>query len=364
MEVLVRDPDGNPFAITVEYAEPDTQGKATPLRCVSELRYLGMHFTAAADPLEDWSSDSAAKTLARLSTLRILAASPWASTQLLRTVYLSYVLGASRYGLALAAEGSLKDLEHVHRRALLLITGCHPATTLAMLGAEAGIPSLRDLARQEATVLRELLLRLPPEAPGYRACVKCDKLPGSWLAGAATVCTALGLDELKREKLWSQKPFKPWACPVPTIVPVVPGWSLGPLHFAAKNGSRRTCELLLDRKHDVQCYNGKGDTPLHFAASEGTREAVELLLDRGHEVQCRTMFGVTPLHYAACGGHEEIVELLLDRGHDVQCRTTDGQTRLHFATSYRRPGMVGLLLDRGHDVQCRTAKGSTRLCCV
>ena len=25
------------------------------------------------------------------------------------------------------------------------------------------------------------------------------------------------------EKLWSQKPFKPWACPVPTIIPVVPG---------------------------------------------------------------------------------------------------------------------------------------------
>ena len=217
-EVLVRDPDGNPFEITVEYAEPDTQGAATPLRCVSRLRYLGMHFAATADP-----PDSAAKTLARLSTLRILAASPWASTQLLRTVYLSYVLGASRYGLALAAEGSLKELEHVHRRALLLITGCHPATTLAMLGAEAGIPSLRDLARQEATVLRELLLRLPPEAPGYRACVKCDKLPGTWLAGAATVCTTLGLDELKREKLWSQKPFKPWACPVPTIIPVVPG---------------------------------------------------------------------------------------------------------------------------------------------
>ena len=105
----------------------------------------------------------------------------------------------------------------------MLITGCHPATTLAMLGAEAGIPSLRDLARQEATVLRELLLRLPPEAPGYRACVKCDKLPGTWLAGAATVCTTLGLDKLKREKLWSQKPFKPWACPVPTIIPVVPG---------------------------------------------------------------------------------------------------------------------------------------------
>ena len=30
----------------------------------------------------------------------------------------------------------------------------------------------------------------------------------------------LGLDKLKREKLWSQKPFKPWACPVLTIIPV------------------------------------------------------------------------------------------------------------------------------------------------
>ena len=154
-EVLVRDPDGNPFEITVEYAE---------------LRRGWLHLCVASPDCGIW--------------VCTLQQPPWA---------------------------------------LLLITGCHPATTLAMLGAEAGIPSLRDLARQEATVLRELLLRLPPEAPGYRACAKCDKLPGSWLAGAATVCTALGLDELKREKLWSQKPFKPWACPVPTIIPVVPG---------------------------------------------------------------------------------------------------------------------------------------------
>ena len=167
--VLVRKPDGSELSLDVKFGA-DSSGVREELACVPALRYLGLRFEAESDPLCNFVAEATTRAYARMPALRVLAASPWASTQILRTVYLGYVLGTTRYRLALAASASLTELNKMHRRALCVVTGCHVSTPDVMLTTEAAIPSIEDLAREEAAKLQEHLLRLPERAPGRLVC--------------------------------------------------------------------------------------------------------------------------------------------------------------------------------------------------
>ena len=206
--VLARNPSGDAVELDVDFrAAAETAPEK--LRCVDSLRYLGLVFKAKANPLADFLEEATARSYARLTTLRVLAASQWASTQLLRTVYLGYVLGTSRYGIALADASGLTELKAMHRKALRLVTGCHPSTPDAMLCAEAAIPPIEDIVREEAAKLRELLLRLPGNAPGRRACLSDHRAPTGWLSEAEKLAVRLRLDEFPREELQTLVPLHP-----------------------------------------------------------------------------------------------------------------------------------------------------------
>ena len=153
----------------------------------------------------------------------VLAVSPWASTQILRTVYLGDVLGTTRYGLALAASANLTELNKMHRRALCVVTGCHVSMPDVMLMTEAAIPSIEDLAREEAVKLQEHLLRLPERAPGRLAC-ECGQLATTgWLHEAERLADKLQLCKLLREPLQLTMPFAPWEQPTPMVIHTVEG---------------------------------------------------------------------------------------------------------------------------------------------
>ena len=94
--ILARNPSGDAVELDVDFRAAAATA-LEKLRCVDSLRYLSLVFKALADFLEE----ATARSYARLTTLRVLAVSQWALTQLLRTVYLGYVLGTSRYGIAL-----------------------------------------------------------------------------------------------------------------------------------------------------------------------------------------------------------------------------------------------------------------------
>ena len=85
---------------------------------------------------------------ARMLALRVLAMSLW----------------------VLAASANLTELNKMNRRALCVVTGYHVSTPDVMLTTEAVIPSIEDLAREEAAKLQEHLLRLLERAPGRLAC--------------------------------------------------------------------------------------------------------------------------------------------------------------------------------------------------
>ena len=220
--VLARKPDGSKLSLDVKFGA-DSSGVREELACVPALRYLGLRFEAESDPLCNFVAEATTRAYARMPALRVLAASPWASTQILRTVYLGYVLGTTRYGLALAASASLTELNKMHRRALCVVTGCHVSTPDVMLTTEAAIPSIEDLAREEAAKLREHLLRLPERAPGRLACECGQRATTGWLHEAERLADKLQLCKLPREPLQLTMPFAPWEQPTPLVIHTVEG---------------------------------------------------------------------------------------------------------------------------------------------
>ena len=138
-------------------------------------------------------------------------------------MYLGYVLGTTRYGLALAASASLTELNKMHRRALCVVTGCHVSMPDVMLTTEAAIPSIEDLAREEAAKLREHLLRLPERAPDRLVCECGQRATTGWLQEAERLADKLQLCKLPHEPLQLTMPFAPWEQPTPTVIHMVEG---------------------------------------------------------------------------------------------------------------------------------------------
>lgn len=97
---------------------------------------------------------------------------------------------------------------------------------------------------------------------------------------------------------------------------------LTPLHIAAHNGHRETCELLLTKGANVNATSKDGVTPLYIAAQNGHRETCELLLARRADVNAANKNGFTPLHIAAQNGHRETCKLLLAFGADPKASTS------------------------------------------
>ena len=153
-----------------------------------------------------------------------------------------------------------------------------------------------------------------------------------------------------------------------------------PLHKAARHGSARVAEALLDAGFDANVGVFK---PLHTAAYEESPEVAALLIEHGAYVNASD-FGWTPLHYALLVGRRtdrpgyppglRTANLLIERGADVNAATlVMGWTPLHLAAYlsdevyWRRKGLgeyaaavlelAQTLIDHGADVNARTRMG-------
>ncbi|XP_064458812.1 inversin-like isoform X2 [Ornithodoros turicata] len=115
-----------------------------------------------------------------------------------------------------------------------------------------------------------------------------------------------------------------------------------PLHWAAALGMPAMAELLLDRRADPLCADGKGATPLHYAAQQNDISTVMVLLLRGCSGE---MSDQKALHHGAAKGHNGVVELLLDLGCQVNVPDGEGMTPLAFACKEGNAHTLPLLLD-------------------
>lgn len=136
-----------------------------------------------------------------------------------------------------------------------------------------------------------------------------------------------------------------------------------PLHVAARAGSRRVAELLLDRGAKLDAPAGSlGETPLSCACAFGRKEMVDLLFAKGLTNKSRVNAnGASPLHVAAANGQQQVAELLIAGGAEVDAPDDYGWRPLHCAAHRGHAGMVKFLLEKKARIDSRTEDGATPL---
>lgn len=104
----------------------------------------------------------------------------------------------------------------------------------------------------------------------------------------------------------------------------------------------------------VNDTDGRGDLPIHHAARNGSVKILELLLNANADIHATTPKGHTVLYCAGGHGHCDCVELLLAAGADPRIRFThDGKNLLDWLLQYpeddRLQAVAALLKDQTND---------------
>jgi ankyrin repeat protein len=93
-----------------------------------------------------------------------------------------------------------------------------------------------------------------------------------------------------------------------------------PLYYAALGGLRKTVQLLLERKADVNAQGGRYGNALQAASAKGHKQIVKMLLDNGAEINAQGGEYGNALQAASDGGYEAVVKMLLDMGAKVNAQ--------------------------------------------
>ncbi|KAF5298446.1 hypothetical protein FQR65_LT01225 [Abscondita terminalis] len=102
--------------------------------------------------------------------------------------------------------------------------------------------------------------------------------------------------------------------------------------YAAQYGDSDRVKKLIDKGIDVDLRDSAGYTSLHYAARNGCKQVCKILLERGANVNAATKSGsATALHRSCSAGHVEIVKLLLSKNANGMLKDSDGKTALHRA---------------------------------
>jgi ankyrin repeat protein len=137
------------------------------------------------------------------------------------------------------------------------------------------------------------------------------------------------------------------------------GYSVTPMHVAARAGHANVLSLLLEHGAGMEVLDREGVTPLYRASWYGKLEAGEFLLDCGADINARGNSGATPLSGALCEGHFDFARMLIKRGASINTHGTSGYTPLHWAVWKESIQTVRFLLEHGADVNARNNRDQT-----
>ena len=125
------------------------------------------------------------------------------------------------------------------------------------------------------------------------------------------------------------------------------------LRQAVSQGQVDRARELLNREPSFKLdgeTDSQGNALLHWAASNGQRDVCRMLLDRGAFVDVRNHAGITPIHLAAEKGLSGVAGLLAARGASLMLTSTSGLTALAFAVANDRMPTAHLLVSCGSEL--------------
>jgi ankyrin repeat protein len=158
--------------------------------------------------------------------------------------------------------------------------------------------------------------------------------------------------------------------------PRCPGVICKPVFYAARNGSIKIMELLIDAGADIDGQSGKsGDTPLIIASYRHDYDLARLLIEKGADVNKKNHFGASPFWGACFMGDYKLVKLFIDKAEidspgkfpDVlkkkgeKKQFVDNMTPLMVASKSGNIKIVRLLLSRGADIRLKDSLGRSAI---
>ncbi|XP_018119880.1 ankyrin repeat and SOCS box protein 3 isoform X1 [Xenopus laevis] len=144
-------------------------------------------------------------------------------------------------------------------------------------------------------------------------------------------------------------------------VPDNRGWM--PVHEAAYSKSSQCLQLLINSapsRSYIKAKTFEGESALHLAAKSGSVRCAQILLQAGADPNEVTNEETTPLFLAVEGGHKEVVKLLLKNKANINgSHSCSGWNPLHQASLMERRDIILLLLENGVDKECEDDFGIT-----
>eukprot|EP00731_Ephydatia_muelleri_P031952 Em0023g459a len=146
---------------------------------------------------------------------------------------------------------------------------------------------------------------------------------------------------------------------------------LTPIHLAARKGSHRVLQSMIDCTKDhgytadqvLRFLDEENNTPLHTAVDGGYDEVVRVLLSCGASPTESKMNQLPPMHLACSQGKLKMVELMVQFGgvDVIACRDAFGQTPLHSSTLPPSTAVLCYLLNIGAQLNACNNQGQTPL---
>ncbi|KAJ3316377.1 hypothetical protein HDU76_001854 [Blyttiomyces sp. JEL0837] len=136
------------------------------------------------------------------------------------------------------------------------------------------------------------------------------------------------------------------------------------IHHAIEHDDVELCQILLENGYNLDSIT-TGVTAMHLAARSGSLKVAQLLVDMGHKVKTFDANGMSPLHAAIDASQIELVKYLGSIGGPTVVNTCasvgEGVTALSLATSHHKIKIIKILLNCGADVYIRDFDQSTLL---
>ncbi|CAG7721205.1 unnamed protein product [Allacma fusca] len=138
------------------------------------------------------------------------------------------------------------------------------------------------------------------------------------------------------------------------------------LHLAIHGGDMNTIRICLEAGAKISSPQKDMCNAVHLASAQGSLEMVKLMFEiqpgeKDYSLNACDVELMSPLHYASMFDHKEIVEYLVSQGADLSLVEKNGWTPLHLAATRNAWQSVKILMKLTGEIQLQDKNGHTVL---